>query len=329
MNGRYDIIIIGAGAAGLTAAIFASRRGLNTIVISQDIGGQASTTGLIENYPCFDKVDGLTLMMSFKKQAEKYGTVTKLEEVKSISLIDQGYKVITNLKTYTTTAIILAQGLTHTHLNVPGEDRLSGRGVSYCATCDGPLFKGKEVVVVGGGNSAMDAALLMSRFCPRVTIVTVNKELRGEKILIERIMNNKIITKITHATTKEITGENFVTGVILNQTGRQIILPVSGVFVEIGYTVNPQLIKDLTPLDQRNQIIIDPLTNGTSIPGLFAAGDVTQIQYKQIVISAGEGAKAALGVDQYLQSLGHRPRTGNTDWGETTPHHFEKTLPVT
>lgn len=321
---RYDVIIVGAGAAGLTAALYSARRGLSTLVLSQDIGGQASTTGTIENYPGYDLVDGFELMMKFKTQAEKYGARVMLEEVMSVKKVADGFTVTSANGNYSSTALILAQGLTHKRLNVPGEEEYIGKGISYCATCDAPLFKGRSTAVIGGGNSAMDAALLLAHFCPSVTLVNHNAEWRGEKVLIDRISATPTIRQILNAETKEIRGEKTVTGVVIEHQGRTETLSVGGVFVEIGFTVNPALMKELTDLDQRNQIIVDPLTNGTSVPGLFAAGDVTTIAQKQIVISASEGAKAALSVHQYLQASGKIKRTGLVDWGISTPmRHVE------
>lgn len=322
----YDVIIVGGGPAGLTAALYAARRGLSTVVLSQDIGGQAATTGDIENYPGVEHSDGYVLMFAFKTQAEKYGATVRLEEVQAIEHEHESFQVRTPNGVYRAPAVIVASGLTHKHLNVPGEQELIGKGISYCATCDAPLYKGKDVVVVGGGNSAMDAALLLAKFSPRVTIITVNEEFRGERVLIDRILATPNIITVTKATTQRVLGQGRVSGLVYSHEGLETTIETQGVFVEIGYTVNPKLIEHLLPLDKRHQIIIDPLTNGTSIPGLFAAGDVTTILHKQIIISAGEGAKAALAVDQYLQALGHKPRSGMTDWGVSTPLHHESSL---
>lgn len=316
---QYDVIIVGAGPAGLTAALYSARRGLSTVVLSQDIGGQASTTGTVENYPGVELADGFELMTKFQKQAEKYGAKIILEEVAAVKKLADGFSVQTHSSEYASSALILAQGLTHKHLNVPGEEPLIGKGISYCATCDAPLFKGQPTAVIGGGNSAMDAALLLAHFSPQVTIITHNAEFRGEKVLMDRMTATPTIRQVTSAVTKEVLGEKTVSGVIIEKDGQAETIAVGGVFVEIGFTVNPALMKDLADLNARNQIIVDPLTNGTSIPGLFAAGDVTTITQKQIVISAGEGAKAALSVHQYLQAAGKIKRTGLVDWGVSTP----------
>lgn len=321
---RYDVIIIGAGAAGLTAALYAARRSLRTLVLSQDIGGQAATTAAIENYPGFDLVDGLELMMKFKRQAEKYGAAVKLEEATSISAEDGDFSVTTTHGRYASPALIVAYGLTHRHLNVPGEEKFIGRGVSYCATCDTPSFRGQPVAVVGGGNSAMDTALLLGKICPIVTIITVNEEFHGERVLIERLLSAPNIIRCTKANVKAITGDRSVRGLVLEADGRSRQIDVSGVFVEIGFTIKPDLVKDLVALDDRQQIIVHPVNNSTNLPGLFAAGDVTSVNQKQIIISAGEGAKAALGAYQYLQALGRAKKAGLIDWGVKTPMHHAR-----
>lgn len=326
---EYDVIIVGAGPAGLTAALYTARQSLKTLVLSQDIGGQASTTAVIENYPGIDKIDGLELMLDFKAQAEKYGATVMLDEVMEIAKQADGFEVRSATGKYHAFALLLTQGLTHKHLHVPGEEQFIGKGVSYCATCDAPLFKGKNVAVVGGGNSAMDAALILANLCPQVYLLTSNSEFRGERVLIERVRQTTNISTMINAKTKEVLGEDVVTGLQVEVEGQSQQLEVGGVFVEIGYTVNPSLMKDLTLLDERHQIIVHPVNNGTNVPGLFAAGDVTSITQKQVVISAGEGAKAALGIHQYLQALGKAKKVGLVDWGVGAPRHHElKELPV-
>lgn len=319
MADRYDVIVIGGGAAGLTAALYTARRHLTTLVVSQDLGGQAATTALVENYPGLEPIDGLILMKKFRTQAEKFGAGVKLEEARSVKKNDDGFLITTTHGEYRAAAVILAYGLTHRRLNVPGEERLAGHGVFYCATCDGPRYKGGQVVVIGGGNSAMDAALLLSRLDNTVALVTVNTELHGERVLIERLQDDPRITVYTTAITKAITGQNAPTGVVIEHQGQTIDLPAEAVFINVGFVVDTRLIKGLVDIDNRHQVIIDPHTNGTSVPGLFAAGDATDIPHKQIIISAGEGAKAALGVYHYLQSIGRAAKSGSVDWGVSTP----------
>lgn len=323
----YDVIIIGGGAAGLTAALYAARRSLKTLVLSQDIGGQASMTADIENYPGFDMVDGLELMTKFRKQAEKFGAEVKVEEAQKIERLGDDYRVTSSIGAYDGHAVILSFGLTHKHLGVPGEVEHIGKGVSYCATCDAPLFKGNPVVVVGGGNSAMDAALLLAKLCPEVHLLTKNDGLRGERVLIDRVAQTPTIKVQYGVNVTHVHGSDRVSGVtVANGDGAEQKITVSGVFVEIGFTINASLIKDLVELDGRKQIIISD-DNGTSLPGIFAAGDVTTIDQKQIVISAGEGAKAALAANQYLQARGLIKKGVKIDWGVKPPSHHETISP--
>lgn len=319
----YDVIIVGGGAAGLTAALYASRRGLKTLVLSQDIGGQASTTANIENYPGFELIDGLELMTKFQKQAEKYGAEVRLEEVQQIERLGDDFKVRSSGGVYDGHVVILAFGLTHKHLGVPGEEALIGKGVVYCATCDAPLFRGKRVAVVGGGNSAMDAALLLRKLDADVWLLNKNPEFHGEKILMDHVAADSGINVLYNVQTTAVLGTDRVTGLTYaDAAGATTTLDVDGVFVEIGFTVNSALVKNIIETDRRNQVIISD-SNGTSVPGLFAAGDVTTIGNKQVVISAGEGAKAALAASQYLQARGLIKKGVPTDWGVQPPSHFK------
>ncbi len=319
----YDVIIVGGGAAGLTAAIYAARRALKTLVVSQDIGGQAATTADIENYPGFEMIDGLELTTKFQKQAERFGAEVKLEEVRKIERAGDDFMVESTAGRYQGHSLILAFGLTHKHLGVPGEEPLIGKGVVYCATCDAPLFKGQRVAVVGGGNSAMDASLLMSKLSPEVHLLSKNDELRGERVLIDRLRQTRNITVHFQTQVKRVLGTDRVAGIVFTDAdSREQTLEAEGIFVEIGFTVNSRLIEGLLELDSRKQIIVTR-DNGTSIPGLFAAGDVTTIEQKQVVISAGEGAKAALSAYQYLQARGFAKKGVRIDWGVKTPTHHE------
>lgn len=319
----YDVIIVGGGPAGLSAALYASRRGLKVLILSQDIGGQASTTGNIENYPGFEMVDGLELMTKFQKQAEKYGAEVKLEEVQKIERQADDFVLTSSTGRYEGHAVILAFGLTHKHLGVPGEEPLIGKGVVFCATCDAPLYRGKRVVVVGGGNSAMDAALLMRKLNAKVHVLNKNEAMRGERILVDRLQADPEIQQHFNVNVTRVLGSDRVTGIVFaDAAGQETTLEVDGIFVEIGFTVNSSLLTDLVEIDARKQIIINH-DNGTSVPGLFAAGDVTTIEQKQVVISAGEGAKAALTAYQYLQSRGIAKKGVKIDWGIKAPNHFE------
>jgi thioredoxin-disulfide reductase len=312
----YDVVVVGGGAAGLVAALFTSRRGLKTIVISQDIGGQAATTPDIENYPGIEFVDGLELMHSFKKQAEKFGTEIRIDTVLAIeSLPDNRYAVKTNTYTVEGETVILAFGLSHRHLNVPGEDTFVGKGVSYCSICDARFYKGKRVAVVGGGSSAVQSALILSQLAAEVTLVNLNDAFRTEAVTLEKLNRASNIKPILNAETKEVVGDKAVTGLVIHHkdSDKTETIPVERVFVEIGYMAKADWIKQFVKTDARNQIIISQNCE-TNKPGVFAAGDITTISFKQVVISAGEGAKAALQAHQYiLQKAGKRGAF--IDWG--------------
>lgn len=304
----YDVIIIGGGPAGLTAGIYTSRRALKTLLISKDIGGQASKTFEIENYPGVPKVTGPELTTTMKEQAEKFGTEFLFDEVSSISSENNVFTVKTLSKTATSKTIILASGKKPRELGVPGEHEFKGKGVCYCATCDAPFFKGKDVVVVGGGNSALDAAIYLTKFASKVYLVH-RSDFRAEQVMIDEVKKHDQIEVILPDEVVKIEGENKVSSVTL-KSGKK--LSVQGVMVEVGYVVDNTILKDLVKLNEKDQIITDD-NQATSHLGVFAAGDVTTTQFKQIVISAGEGAKAALAVYEYIrQSQGKSGMAG--DW---------------
>lgn len=322
-NKIYDCVIVGGGAAGMTAALYATRRAMHTLVISQDIGGQAATTNEIENYPGLGMIDGPTLMNNFKDQAQKFGAEFAMAEVVGVEkIMDESGKpnfhVRTNIATYIGHSLILAYGLTHRHLGVPGEKEFGGKGVSYCATCDAPLFRGKTVAVVGGGNSAVDAALLLAKLCPKVYLIHRSEKFNAEAVLLEQLKQQAHVEMILNSEVQEIKGEKLVkTAVIVDSTdkSKNREINIDGVFIEVGYVVNSKIIEGLVELDERKQIKIN-LTAETSEPGIFGAGDITNIAHKQIIISAGWGATAALKAYEYLQKVrGFRGVT--IDWGMT------------
>jgi len=297
----FDIIIIGAGAAGLSAAIYTARRGLKTLILSKDLGGQAIRASLIENYPGYFKISGVELMQKFKKQAESYGVKFIFEEVKKIKKERENFWVYTSQNKYVASALILALGLTPRSLGIEGEEKFQGRGVSYCATCDAPLYKGKIVAVVGGGSSALDAALVLTKFAKKVYLIHRREEFRGEKILEEKVRENSQIELILNNKLNRVEGKRRVERIYLTDNyGEEKELKVDGLFIEIGYKVESDLTRGLVKLNNKGEIIVDK--NGqTSEQGIFAAGDVTDSEFKQVIISAGEGAKAALSAFAYLQ----------------------------
>ena len=315
----HDLIIIGGGPAGLTAAIYASRRALDTLVLTKDIGGQAAQTTEIENYPGFDSISGPELMNKFHKQAEKYGAKFIFQGVTNISQDETTkiYTITTAKGEYRAYAIILAFGLEHRKLKVPGELEYYGKGVTYCATCDGPFFKNKEICVVGGGSSALDAILYMSKLATKVHSFVRGEAYRGEEILVDEVKycsNDEIHFKTSFT---EIKGESMVKEVIVKdaKTGAEKTMPMQGIFVEIGYQPNITLYKDLVDLSPAETIIVDQDCR-TSRPGFFAAGDITTISFKQVISSGGQGCIAALSAYSYIMKQKGIERKIGADWSK-------------
>ena len=315
-DNKYDVIIIGGGAAGMTAAIYTSRKGLRTAIISQDLGGQMSMTNEIENYPGVELTSGPDLVNRFRAQAEKFGAEIFLNQVTDVAAIDSGFKVSTSTAEYVALAVILAFGLTPRSLGVPGEDKFKGRGVSFCATCDAPFYKNKVVAVVGGGNSALEAVEELSGVATKVYLIHRNDSFRAEQILIDRLKTLPNVEVLMQSAIEEFEGETKLKSVVvrdLTGTKTDFELTVDGVFLEIGYITKTDWLKNLVDLNERGEIAINAKAE-TSRAGLFAAGDVTTLLYKQIVISAGEGAKAALSAAQYIAKT--TGRIAPPDWGK-------------
>lgn len=328
MEEVYDVIIVGGASAGLTAAIYAARRKLNTLVITKGIGGQELETNNIENYPGFLKISGPELANRIYEQALKSGANFVFDEVIRVEdtpeVIDGKpiYKVITSSgNSYKAKAIILSFGKTPRNLEVPGEKEFTGKGVSYCATCDAPLFKNKTTVVVGGGNSAFEAAHILSGICKKVYIVHRRDKFRAFEYLVERVSKLPNVEFILNTIVKEIKGDVKVRSVVLEnvKTGEVKELETDGVFVEIGSYVNTKIVEGFVRVE-KNSIPVDKLCrafkpNSNEIkPGVFAAGDVTDIPFKQLVISASQGCIAALQAYNYIHNLGE---TGFADWSKT------------
>ena len=307
----YDTIIIGGGPAGLTAAIYASRRSLKTLVLTRDIGGQAAMTFDIENYPGLIHTTGPNLAKTMKDQAEAFRAEIKFEEVIKIITKDKSFEVATVSASYQSKTVIIASGKKPRELGVAGEKEFTGKGVTYCATCDAPFFKNKTVVVVGGGNSALDAAILCAEIAEKVYIVH-RSELSGEQVMIDKIKSNPKVEIILPDEIESILGENTVKSVKL-KSGRDIT--TDGVIIEVGYIIDPSLFSDLVKVNEQKQIETD-VSQNTSVPGIFAAGDLTIAPYKQIVIASGEGAKAALSAYDYIMKLEGKKGI-IADWGKT------------
>ena len=294
-----DLIIIGAGPAGITAAVYAARKKLDILVITKDIGGQAAWSGDIENYTGYQFITGPELAGKFEEHMRKFAiSLKENEEVLEIKKNGNRVLVKTDKGTYEARAAIIASGKRSRELNVPGEKEFKNRGLSYCATCDGPLFAGKDVAVIGGGNSALDAALQLVRIARRVYVINLTVALTGDPIMQEKLNRAANATVLNNARVTAILGDKFVSAVKVKKDNREESIAVEAVFVEIGLIPNSEFARDIekNPL---GEIKIN-CYNQTSIPGIFAAGDVTDVPEKQIIIAAGEGSKAALSAFRYL-----------------------------
>lgn len=302
---EYDIIIIGAGPGGLTAGIYAGRQGTRNLIIDRDLaGGLGREVPEMENYPGFDNISGLELIEKMKAQATRNCDLREMEEVTEITKTDEEYRftVKTTKDTYRSKTIILATGSSHRRLEAKGEDEFKGKGVSYCATCDGFFFAGRDIIMVGGGNSALQEALYLKNLGANVTVVHRRDEFRAQKHLQNQIKEAEIPT-ILNATVEEIKGEMLVESVILKdtQTGELTELPINGVFVSVGYIPHTELAKQLDiNLDESGHIIIDKKQK-TNVDYVYAIGDVC-VGLKQWVVACGEGAVAATSAFEDLKS---------------------------
>lgn len=296
----YDVLIIGAGPAGLTAAVYCARKLLKTMVISENIGGQALESWAIDNYMGFRMVTGEALMKSFEEQARSQDIRLELDRVAAIAQIEEGFLVTTaSGAIYRAACIILAQGKHPRKLDVLGEERFIGRGISICSTCDGPLFKGKRVAVVGGGNSALQTAIEMSGIASSVSLI-VRSTIRADEAYRKALAAKANVTVHEHTKVNALKGDGFLTGItITDESGREHQIDLDGVFVDIGWVPNTEYLDGFLEMNALKEIVID-LNCHTSREGIFAAGDVTSVKSKQIVIAAGQGAQAALEAYEYL-----------------------------
>jgi NADH-dependent peroxiredoxin subunit F len=301
----YEIIIVGGGPAGMAASVYAARKRLKTLLIASDIGGQVNWTSGVENYLGYQFIEGADLIGKFQQQVNQFPIDQKIgAKVAGIAKIDGGFEVTAETgEQYQGKTVLLASGKRPRRLNVEGEKELTGRGVTYCATCDGPIFAGQKVAVIGGGNSAIEAALDMVKVAEHVDMVSVTP-LTGDPIMIEKLADAKNLTIYTGYQTEKILGQGLTEGIVIKEinTGKTQQLDVAGIFVEIGLEPNSDMVRNLVKLNQNGEVPVN-CSGETEIPGLYAAGDVTTVPEKQIVIAAGEGAKAALQADRYLQRL--------------------------
>lgn len=303
----YDLAIIGGGPAGLTAAIYGARGGLKTVLFEAGMpGGQAALTDLIENYPGFPQgVNGPQLMSQFLEQATRFGAEVRLEEVQEASLGGSLKTIRTSRGEYEARAVVVATGARQRRLGVPGEAEFLGRGVSYCATCDGAFFRDKKVAVIGGGDAAVEEALFLTRFAREVVIIHRRDRLRATKILQERAMANEKVRFFWNTVVDRILGEAKVEALALRdvETGKTSAEPVDGVFVFVGTEPNTKLFQGQgLNLDEQGYVVTDEEMR-TSVPGVFAAGDVRAKKLRQVATAVGDGAQAAMAAEHFLASI--------------------------
>lgn len=301
-----NVIILGSGPAGLTAALYAARANLSPLVITgNELGGQIATTTEVENYPGFPNgLTGPELYEQMQKQAERFGARIEIDEVVEVDFLRQPFRLKTHSRLFEAKAIIVATGATPRKLDVPGEKDFTGRGVSYCATCDGFFFRDKEIMVVGGGDSALQEGLFLTKFGKRVRIVHRRDKLRAGPALQERANKNEKIDFVWDTVVEAVQGNGAVESVQLKnvQTGEVRREPVNGLFIYIGHTPNTWLYKGQLDMDEEGYLIVDPYLH-TNIPGVFAAGEVHDKHFRQAIVSAGFGCMAAMEAEKYLASL--------------------------
>ena len=303
-NKLYDVTVVGSGPAAVSAAIYAARKGLNVAMIGVKIGGQVLDTNEIENIIGTVLTTGAKFAETLEKHLKEHEIAFKeghlVKEIKEdgkdkILVTDDG-------KSYKTKTVIVATGAKPRSLNIPGEAEYVGKGVHYCSTCDGPFYKGLDVAVIGGGNSGVEAALDLSGIAKSVTLIEFMPELKADKVLQEKLAEQPNIKTILNSATVRVNGNEFVESIVYKsrETDEEKTLNVEGMFVEIGLSPRSEVVKDLVETNKIGEIVINPENNSTSVAGIFAAGDVTNIRQKQIIIAMGEGAKAALGAFEYL-----------------------------
>ncbi|BBW99505.1 thioredoxin-disulfide reductase [Mycolicibacterium moriokaense] len=312
----HDLIIIGSGPAGYTAAIYAARAQLTPLVFEGvQFGGALMTTTEVENYPGFrDGITGPELMDQMREQALRFGADLRMEDVDAVDLTGPIKKVTVGDETYQARAVILAMGAAARHLGVPGEEALIGMGVSTCATCDGFFFRDEDIVVVGGGDSAMEEAIFLTRFARSVTVVHRREEFRASRIMLERARANEKITFLLNTQVTAIEGDPKVSGVRLRNTvtGEESKLDVTGVFVAIGHDPRSELVRGQVELDEDGYVKVGHHSTATSVEGVFAAGDLVDHIYRQAITAAGTGCSASIDAERWLAEIGSAPSDEET-----------------
>lgn len=303
----HDVLILGSGPAGLTAAVYSARANLSPLLIDgAQPGGQLTLTTDVENFPGFPKgIMGPQLIQDMRAQAERFGTQFRHGHVSEVDLDSQPFRItVDGEETIETKTLIISTGASANLLGLPSESRLMGHGVSTCATCDGFFFRGKEIAVIGGGDSAVEEATFLTKFASKVTLVHRRDKLRASKIMQDRAMNNEKIAFQWNSSLEEVIGDDVVTGIRLRntQTNQTEEIPLSGVFVAIGHTPNTSLFKGKIDMDEAGYIRTQPYRTTTNIPGVFAAGDVQDSNYRQAITAAGSGCMAAIDAERYLEA---------------------------
>ena len=304
----HDVVIVGSGPAGYTAAIYAARAQLNPVILAGSVtaGGALMNTTEVENYPGFVKgIMGPELMTQMQEQAERFGADIRYEDVTALELEGDVKRITTSDGVYEARTVIISTGSEYRHLGIDGEERLSGHGVSYCATCDGFFFKDQDIVVVGGGDSAMEEATFLTRFARSVTVVHRRDELRASAVMAKRAQEDPKISFAWNSRVVELDGEDSLTGVTLEDTvtGDRRRLEATGLFVAIGQVPRSELVADVLELDEAGYIKVEAPSQRTRIPGVFACGDVADPTYQQAITAAGSGCRAALDAEHYLTTL--------------------------
>jgi thioredoxin reductase (NADPH) len=305
---HHDVIIIGSGPAGYTAGVYTSRARLSVLIISGTLpGGQLMTTSEVENYPGFPTgIFGPELMMNMRQQAERFGAAIVDDEVIQVDFKKRPFTITTHAETYTADAVVVATGASPRKIGIAGEQKFGGRGVSYCATCDGPFFRGEDIVVVGGGDTAVEEATFLTKFGKSVRIVHRRDSLRASKIMAEKALVNPKIKFAWNSVVTDITGDKKVSAVTIKDvdTGKETKIPAGGIFVAIGHEPNTSVFKGQLELDDKGYMILKDHTR-TSVEGVFAAGDVHDHRYRQAVTAAGFGCMAAIDVERWLSEQRH------------------------
>lgn len=304
----YDVIIIGGGPAGVAAGVYVARKRMNALLVAESIGGQSSVSATIENWIGDVSISGMELAQKLEKhvRAQEDIEIRTPERVTSIEKTNEGFRVAPGKgESLETKSIIIATGARHRHLNIPGEEKFTGKGVGYCSTCDAPFFRGKTVAVIGAGNSGLEACQDLFPYAEKIFLVSNVDDLKGDEVLREEVRNHPKVEVVLNAQAREILGENVVSGFRYenSETGEEKTLEVAGVFVEIGMEPNTDLVKDLVKRNDWNEIVIDHRTCETSEPGVFAAGDAADVAHRQNNIAAGQGAIAAISAHGYVKKL--------------------------